>query len=125
MVVNIIFIGIGCSIGGYVGDVMLIVNLLVFIVDYLIINFNIVNVFNFINLKNNVVYVEGYFIDLFCGGYINFYFLYVNIVGLIIEKLEDWKIDILFNLINVVRVIYGVNIIDFVIIDELIYSWCI
>ena len=112
MVVNIIPTGIGCSIGGYAGDATPTANLLASTVDYLITNPNTVNASNFINLKNNVVYAEGHSIDLFCGGYINFHLPYANTVGLIIEKSEDWKIDILFNLINAVRAIYGVNIID-------------
>ena len=125
VVVNIIPTGIGCSIGGYAGDATPTANLLASTVDYLITNPNTVNASNFINLKNNVVYAEGHSIDLFCGGYINFYLPYANTVGLIIEKSEDWKIDILFNLINAVRAIYGVNIIDPVITDEPISSRCI
>lgn len=125
VVVNIIPTGIGCSIGGYAGDATPTANLLASTVDYLITNPNTVNASNFINLKNNVVYAEGHSIDLFCGGYINFHLPYANTVGLIIEKSEDWKIDILFNLINAVRAIYGVNIIDPVITDEPISSRCI
>ena len=125
VVVNIIPTGIGCSIGGYAGDATPTANLLASTVDYLITNPNTVNASNFINLKNNVVYAEGHSIDLFCGGCINFHLPYANTVGLIIEKSEDWKIDILFNLINAVRAIYGVNIIDPVITDEPISSRCI
>ena len=125
VVVNIVPTGIGCSIGGYAGDATPTANLLASTVDYLITNPNTVNASNFINLKNNVVYAEGHSIDLFCQGTVNFYLPYANTVGLIIEKSEAWKIDILFNLINAVRAIYGVNIIDPVITDEPIYSRCI
>jgi len=124
VVVNIVPTGIGCSIGGYAGDATPTANLLASTVDYLITNPNTVNASNFINLKNNVVYAEGHSIDLFCQGTVNFHLPYANTVGLIIEKSEDWKIDILFNLINAVRAIYGVNIINPVITDEPISSRC-
>lgn len=125
VVVNIVPTGIGCSIGGYAGDATPTANLLASTVDYLVTNPNTVNASNFINLKKNVVYAEGHSIDLFCQGMVNFYLPYANTVGLIIEKSEDWKIDILFNLINAVRAIYGVHILDPVITDEPIYSRCI
>lgn len=124
VVVNIVPTGIGCSIGGYAGDATPTANLLASTVDYLITNPNTVNASNFINLKNNVVYAEGHSIDLFCQGSVNFHLPYANTVGLIIEKSEDWKIEILFNVINAVRSIYGVNIIDPIITDEPIYSRC-
>lgn len=124
VVLNIVPTGVGCSIGGYAGDATPTANLLASTVDYLITNPNTVNASNFINLKKNVVYAEGHSIDLFCQGSVNFYLPYANKVGLIIEKSEDWKIDILFNIINAVRAIYGVNIIEPVITDEPIYSRC-
>lgn len=125
VVINIVPTGIGCSIGGYAGDATPTTNLLASTVDYLITNPNTVNASNFINLKNNVVYTEGHSIDLFCQGIVNFYLPYANTVGLVIEKSEDWKIDILFNIVNAVRAIYGVNILEPVITDEPIYSRCI
>jgi len=124
VVLNIVPTGIGCSIGGYAGDATPAANLLASAVDYLITNPNTVNASNFINLKKNVVYAEGHSIDLFCQGIANFYLPYANKIGLIIEKSEGWKIDILFNIINAVRAIYGVNIIEPVITDEKIHSRC-
>ncbi|NEP50815.1 MAG: DUF3326 domain-containing protein [Moorea sp. SIO3C2] len=111
--------------GGYAGDATPTANLLASTVDYLITNPNTVNASNFINLQKNVVYAEGHSIDLFCQGMVNFNLPYSNTIGLIIEKSEDWKIDILFNVINAIRAIYGGNIIDPVITDEPIYSRCI
>ncbi|MDJ1174455.1 DUF3326 domain-containing protein [Roseofilum capinflatum] len=125
VVINLVPTGIGCSIGGYAGDATPTANLLATTVDYLVTNPNTVNASNFINLKENVVYAEGHSIDLFSQGMVNFYLPYANTVGLIIEKSESWKIDILFNIINAIRAIYGVNIIDPIITDERIYSRCI
>ena len=123
--IDIIPTGIGCSIGGYAGDATPTANLLASAVDYLITNPNTVNASNFINLRDNIVYAEGHSIDLFCQGTVNFYLPYANTVGLVIEKSESWKIDILFNIVNAVRAVYGVNILDPVITDEPIYSRCI
>ncbi|NET55868.1 MAG: DUF3326 domain-containing protein [Symploca sp. SIO2E6] len=125
VVINIVPTGIGCSIGGYAGDATPAANLLASTVDYLITNPNTINASNFINLKPNVVYAEGHSIDLFSQGLVNFYLPYSNKVGLIIEKSEDWKIDILFNIVNTVRAIYGVDILEPIITDEPIYSRCI
>ncbi len=122
VVLNIVPTGIGCSIGGYAGDATPTANLLASTVDYLITNPNTVNASNFINLKKNVVYAEGHSIDLFCQGKVNFYLPYANKVGLIIEKSEEWKIHILFNIINAVRAIYGVNILEPIITDQPIRS---
>jgi hypothetical protein len=122
VVLNIVPTGIGCHIGGYAGDATPTANLLASTVDYLITNPNTVNASNFINLKQNVVYAEGHSIDLFSQGKVNFYLPYANKLGLIIEKSEDWKIHILFNIINAVRAIYGVNIIEPIITDQPIRS---
>jgi hypothetical protein len=122
VVLNIVPTGIGCHIGGYAGDATPTANLLASTVDYLITNPNTVNASNFINLKQNVVYAEGHSIDLFSQGKVNFYLPYANKVGLIIEKSEEWKIHILFNIINAVRAIYGVNILEPIITDQPIRS---
>ena len=125
VVINLVPTGIGCSIGGYAGDATPAANLLASTVDYLVTNPNTVNASNFINLKDNVVYAEGHSIDLFSQGLVNFYLPYGNKVGLIIERSEDWKLDILFNVINAVRSIYGVPILDPIVTEEQIYSRCI
>ena len=124
VVLNIVPTGIGCSIGGYAGDATPVTNLLATTADYLITNPNAVNASNFINLKDNIVYAEGHSIDLFCQGKVNFCLPYTNKVGLIIEKSEDWQLDVLFNIINTVRAIYGVDIIEPIITDTPIYSRC-
>ena len=93
-------------------------------VDYLITNPNAVNASDFIGLSNNVIYTEGSFIDLFSQGKVNLYLPYANKIGLIIDKSDDWKLDIIFNVVNAVRAVHGVDIVDYVITNEPIASRC-
>jgi hypothetical protein len=123
-VLNVVPTGIGCSIGGYAADATPANNLLAAVSDYLITNPNTVNASNFINLQPNVVYAEGHAIDLLCRGQVDFYLPNANKVGLIIEKTESANLDILFNVVNAVRAIYGVNIVDCIVTDERIHTAC-
>lgn len=123
-VLNIVPTGIGCEIGGYAGDASPSTNLLATTVDYLITNPNAVNASDFIGLSNNVIYTEGSFIDLFSQGKVNLYLPYANKIGLIIDKSDDWKLDIIFNVVNAVRAVHGVDIVDYVITNEPIASRC-
>jgi hypothetical protein len=82
-VVSIIPTGVGCSIGGFAGDAGPAARLLAAATDYLITNPNAVNASNFIRLDDNVVYTEGYCIDLFSRGLVNLYLPYANRVGVI------------------------------------------
>ncbi len=124
VVVSVIPTGIGCEVGGYAGDAAPITNLLASATDYLITNPNAVNASNFISIDKNVIYTEGSSIDLFCEGVVNLYVPYMNRVGLIIEHSSKENLDVVFNIINTVRAIYGVNISDFVVTDRPIGSRC-
>ncbi len=124
-VVNVIPTGIGCELGGYAGDAAPITNLLAATTDYLITNPNAVNASNFISIDRNVVYTEGASIDLFCEGIVNLYLPYMNRVGLIIEHSSEENLDVVFNIMNTVRAIYGINISDYVVTDRLIGSRCV
>lgn len=121
---NIVPTGVGCAVGGYAGDASPITSLLASTVDYLITNPNAVNASDFIGLDPNVLYTEGSSIDLFCQGLTNLYVPYANRVGLIIEKAEDRTLDYIFNVINTVRAVHGVDIAEYVITDEPIGSRC-
>jgi hypothetical protein len=124
-VVNIIPTGVGCRIGGYAGDAAPVTNLLATTVDYLVTNPNAVNASDFIRLDRNVVYTDGASIDLLCQGLVDLHLPYQNRIGLIIEKSEEWKLDLVFNVINAVRAVHGVDIVDFIITNEPIGSRCI
>lgn len=123
---NIVPTGIGCSIGGYAGDASPVTNLLASAVDYLITNPNAVNASNFIGLDSpNIIYADGCSIDMFCQGSANFYLPYANRIGLVIDKTDSRDLDVIFNVVNTVRAVHGIDILDYVIADRPIGGRCI
>jgi hypothetical protein len=109
-VISIIPTGIGCEIGGYAADAAPVTALLASCTDYVITNPNAVNASNFIHMPDNVLYTEGFMIDQFSKGLINLYKPYANKVGLIIEKSSREDLEVVFNIINTARAVYGVDI---------------
>ena len=119
VLLNVIPTGIGCSIGGYAGDAAPVTNLLATTVDYLVTNPNAVNASDFIGLDSSkIVYAEGSCIDLFCRGAVDLHIPYMNRIGLIIEKTSDRRLDVIFNVINAVRAVHGVEIVDCLVTDR-------
>ena len=124
-VISIIPTGISCSIGGYAGDAAPATSLLAATADYLITNPNAVNASDFISLENNVLYTEGFCIDLLAKGDIDLYVPFANRVGLIVERAEPAALDAVFNVVNTVRAVHGVDIVDCVVTQRSIGSRCI
>jgi hypothetical protein len=125
VVVNIVPTGIGCDIGGYAADAAPASALLASCTDYLITNPNTVNASNFIFMTDNVLYTEGYIIDQFCKGLINLYRPYSNKVGLIVNKPDKSELDMVFNIMNTVRAVHGVDIENYFITDESMGGSCV
>jgi len=122
---SIIPTGVGCRLGGYAGDAAPVTNLLASAVDYLITNPNAVNASNFIGLDSpNIVYTDGCSIDLFCQGLVDLHLPYGNRIGLIVEKSGRSQLDKVFNIVNAVRAVHGVNITDVLITEERIGGRC-
>ena len=109
VVLSIVPTGVGCDIGGYAADAAPATNLLASCADYLITNPNAVNASNFISMADNIFYTEGFTIDLFCKGLVNLYKPYANKVGLIIEKEDQNSLETVYNIINTVRAVHGVD----------------
>lgn len=125
VVLSVVPTGIGCSIGGFAGDAAPASNLLAGVADYLIANPNTVNASNFINLQNrNILYTDGYSMDLFCSGAADLHIPYANRVGLIVERTDERSIATIFNIVNAVRAVHGVNISDVVVTEESIGGRC-
>ncbi len=124
VVVSVIPTGIGCETGGYAADAAPATALLASCTDYLITNPNAVNASDFIFMKNNIWYTEGYIIDQFCKGGVNLYKPYSNKVGLIIEKTDARDLEVVFNIMNTVRAVHGVNIRHYVITDGPVGGRC-
>jgi hypothetical protein len=125
VVVSIIPTGIGCDLGGYAGDAAPATNLLAATADYLVTNPNAVNASNFISMADNLLYTEGLAIDQFMKGRVDLHIPYANRVGLIIEKSEPEQLDVVFNVVNTVRAVYGIDIVDCLITDQRIGSRCV
>lgn len=118
-VLSIVPTGVGCNIGGYAGDAAPVTNLLAAGVDYLITNPNALNASNFIGFDSNkVLFTDGCCIDLLCKGAIDLRLPYANKVGLIVERTSDAHLDLIFNIVNAVRAIHGVDIVDVVVTEK-------
>lgn len=124
-VVSIVPTGVGCNLGGYAGDAAPATNLLAATADYLITNPNAVNASNFISMDENVLYTEGLCIDLLMKGAVDLHVPYANRVGLIVEKSCPENLDVVFNVVNTVRAVHGVELSDIVVTEETIGSHCV
>jgi len=126
-VLHIVPTGIGCNIGGYAGDAAPVTNLLAAASDYLITHPNAVNASDFVGLDSsgNVVYTDGYSLDLFCQGLVDLHVPYSNRIGLVIEHAKQEDLEVVFNVLNTVRAVHGVNITDFVITEKSIGGRCV
>ncbi|HSK77959.1 MAG TPA: DUF3326 domain-containing protein [Thermoanaerobaculia bacterium] len=125
VVVSIVPTGVGCNLGGYAGDAAPATNLLAATTDYLVTNPNAVNASNFISMDENVLYTEGLCIDLFMKGRVDLHVPYANRVGLVVEKSSSAHLDVVFNIVNTVRAVHGIDIADVVITEQAIGSHCV
>jgi hypothetical protein len=119
VVLSIVPTGVCCNIGGYAGDASPATNLLARAADYLVTNPNAVNASDFIGLNHeNIVYTDGCCIDLFCKGLADLYLPYSNRLGLIIENCAPAQLDVVFNILNTVRAVHGVEVTDYVLTNR-------
>lgn len=124
-VLSVIPTGVGCDIGGYAADAAPATNLLASCCDYLITNPNAVNASNFISMADNVLYTEGFTIDLFCQGRVNLYTPYANRVGLIVSQEDRESLEIVYNIVNTVRAVHGVDIAGVVVTEGPVGGRCV
>lgn len=122
--VSLIPTGIGCAIGGYAGDAGPATGLLASAVDLLVTNPNAVNASNFIAGDQRIIYTEGYTLDLFSAGKTVLRVPRANRIGVIIERAPDEALAEVLNVINTVRAVHGVDIIDYEITKEPIGTRC-
>jgi hypothetical protein len=124
-VVSIVPTGVGCELGGYAGDAAPATNLLAAAADHVITNPNAVNASNFISLDGNVHYTEGFCIDLLMKGLVDLHVPYGNKIGLIVEKTTPQNLDVVFNVVNTVRAVHGIHLMDPLVTDRPIGSHCV
>ena len=118
VVISVIPTGIGCAVGGYAGDAGPASALLSSACDLLITNPNALNASNFYAAGSRIVYTEGYSIDRFSCGEVDLHIPRANRIGVIIERASDQALAEVFNVINAVRAVHGIDIIDYVVTHE-------
>lgn len=102
--------GIGASIGGYAGDASPYINLLSKVCP-IITNPNSINAAVFSGINDNILYTEGYAIDMFFKGEAALRPSKFNKIGIIFDKaIPTSVLNVHINTINAVKSTYGINI---------------
>ncbi len=102
--------GIGASIGGYAGDASPYINLLSKVCP-IITNPNSVNAAVFSGINSNILYTEGYAIDMFFREEIALRPSKYNQIGIIFDKaISQSVLNVHLNTLNAVKSTYGINI---------------
>lgn len=111
--------GIGASIGGYAGDASSYARKFSKKAN-IIVNPNVVNAGGFSGINDNMLYVEGYSLDDFMCGNINLLPVSKpNKTGIIFDKaIPEDVLNVHINTMNAVRVVYGIDVLEYVITDE-------
>ena len=110
--------GIGASIGGYAGDASPYINLLSKVCP-IITNPNSINAAIFSGINDNILYTEGYAIDMFFKEKIALISSKFNKIGVIFDKAIPEKVlNVHINTINAVKSTYGINISGYEITEE-------
>jgi hypothetical protein len=125
VVVSLIPTGIGCAIGGYAGDAGPATALLAAAADLVITNPNAVNASSFIGAQHRVVYTEGYSLDLFSCGRAVLFVPRANRIGVIVERASEEALAEVVNVMNAVRAVHGVDIVDYLVTDDPIGTRCL
>ncbi len=110
--------GIGASIGGFAGDASCYARK---VAEHarLIVNPNVVNAGCFSGITDNMLYVEGYAIDEFFKGNLSLTPQKNNKIGVIFDKaIPQEVLNVHINTINAAKIVYGINITEYIITDE-------
>jgi hypothetical protein len=125
VIISLIPTGIGCAIGGYAGDAGPATTLLAAAADLVVTNPNALNASNFIATDKKIIYTEGFSLDLFSAGKACLFVPNSNAIGVIIEKAGDDEVAKVLNLLNTVRAVHGIDIIDYIVTDQEIGVRCL
>ncbi len=115
---NLIPTGLGASFGGYAGDGAPVTNLLASACDLLIAHPNALNAANFLEKRENVLYVEGYGIDRFVEEDWGLRRVRSNRIGLLIDCAAEKLLPSLLNAANATRAHAGIEISGFELTKE-------
>ena len=101
--------GVGASIGGYAGDASFWARKFSSVCPTLV-NANVVNAACFSGINDNILYAEGWSIDEFFAGRLNFVPSKHNKIGVIFDKaIPGDLLNVHINTINAVKTVYGVD----------------
>ena len=105
--------GIGASIGGYAGDASFWAQKFSSICPT-IVNANVVNAACFSGINESMLYAEGWSIDEFFAGRLNFVPSKNNKIGIILDKsIPKDVLNVHINTINAVKTVYGVDVVGY------------
>ena len=111
--------GIGASIGGYAGDANPLANAFSKTNKYLLTNPNVVNGAVFSNPPENMIYLEGYFLNQFLMGQCGLNLNYKNKIGVIFDKsIKSSRLDYEINVLNATKAFYGADIVGYSITNK-------
>lgn len=110
--------GTGASIGGFAGDASCYARK--FTKDFnIIVNPNTVNAACFSGINSSMLYLEGWSLSQFIKGNLNLYQSENNKIGVIFDKgISQGILNVHFNTINAIKMIYGLDIIGYEITNE-------
>ncbi|MCM0588790.1 MAG: DUF3326 domain-containing protein [Gloeotrichia echinulata CP02] len=123
--VSIIPTGVRAEIGGFAGDATPSVNLLAKACDYLVVNPNSVTASDLYYASDNVLYLEGNLICHLLLGHTTLIPENRTNIGVIIEKTQEKYLNNIFNAINALRTVAGINIEPVVVTSGPVKTECI
>jgi hypothetical protein len=123
--VSIIPTGVRAEIGGFAGDATPSVNLLAKACDYLVVNPNSVTASDLYYASDNVLYLEGNLICHLLLGHTTLIPETRSKIGVVIEKAEEKYLNVVFNAINSLRTVGGINIDPVVVTSGSVSTECI
>jgi hypothetical protein len=123
--VSIIPTGVRAEIGGFAGDATPSVNLLASACDYLVVNPNSVTASDLYYASDNVLYLEGNLICHLLLGHTTLIPETRSKIGVVIEKSEEKYLNNIFNAINAVRTVGGINIDPVVVTSGPVKTECV
>jgi hypothetical protein len=117
--IHIVPTGLGANTGGFAGDAGAVNQLLSSCVDYMITNPNVVNAATMHNIPLNVLYTEGYSLNLFCKKERLLRAKNNNKIGVVLDQgMPQAVLNMQINAINAAKVVYGLDIAGYQLTEE-------
>ena len=111
--------GIGAAFGGYAGDANVIANMFSKDCKYLLTHPNVVNGSVLSDPPQNMIYAEGFLLDQFLLGRINFVYPSRNKIGVVFDRgITDERLGYEINVLNAAKSFYGCDFIGWTQTDK-------